>query len=98
MPTLTSIADPEFEIITAILAGDNSLELRVFTPHYVSVADENALTACLCRLMDQWSSSWKRYNPYSISFITLFIFILELLDFTLMILGRSLAVKKFNEA
>ena len=51
----------EFELITAILAGDNSLEMRVFTPHEINATEEGRLTTRLCKLMNNWNTHWKRY-------------------------------------
>ena len=49
-----------FELWTAILAGDNTLELRVFSIEEISVMDEQRLTSRLCRLMDIFHEDWRR--------------------------------------
>jgi len=48
----------QFELITAVLSGDNTLQLRVFSPAAVSVTDEVSLTARLCKLMDRYQHLW----------------------------------------
>ena len=61
----------DFDIITAILAGDKTMELRVFSPVGIAVSEEILLTARLCRLMDRYQLQWERYincnlhRPYS---------------------------------
>ena len=50
----------EFDLTTAVLAGDQALELRLFTPHLITTSQEKTLTSRLCRLMDTWNSDWKR--------------------------------------
>lgn len=49
------------ELLTAVLAGDRCLELRVFGDVDLSHSDEMCLTAGLCKLMDRNSEDWKRY-------------------------------------
>ena len=49
----------DFEIVTAVMAGDNHLELRVFSPEGVTVVEELVLTARLCKLMDRCQQKWR---------------------------------------
>ena len=49
----------DFEIVTAVMAGDNHLELRLFSPEGVTAAEELALTARLCKLMDRYQRKWR---------------------------------------
>ena len=48
------------EMVTAILAGDNTLELRVFSEQIVAAHQEVTLTKRLCRLMDLFQEDWQR--------------------------------------
>ena len=50
----------EFDIWTAVLAGSNSLELRVLSTESITVSDEQRLTRKLCRLMDIFGDDWRR--------------------------------------
>ena len=52
----------DFRIQTAVLSGDNTKELRVFTIQDLSVVAEKKLTRRLCRLMDRNVEKWKRYG------------------------------------
>ena len=47
---------------TAILAGDNTKEMRVFTTTDLSATLELQLTRRLCELMDRNDKYWKRYS------------------------------------
>lgn len=47
-----------FEIITAVIAGDKSLELRVLSPAEITVSEEQRLTTRLCKLMDRYQRKW----------------------------------------
>ena len=49
----------EYEIITAILAGDNTLELRVFTTVDIAVATELNMTQRLCILVNRYQRHWE---------------------------------------
>ena len=49
----------DFEIVTAVMAGDNHLELRVFSPEGIAVSEEVMLTARLCKLMDRYQRKWR---------------------------------------
>ena len=48
------------ELLTAVLAGDRTLEFRVFTEEEVSMQLEEKLTARLCSHMDHFQSRWYR--------------------------------------
>ena len=49
------------EMLTAVLAGERNLELRVFAEEdHLTVVEEKKLTARLCRLMDNQASTWRR--------------------------------------
>ena len=48
------------EIVTAILAGSRSLEVRVFMEAELLLAEEQMLTRRLCRLVDTYEDDWKR--------------------------------------
>ena len=50
-------------LFTAVLAGDNTLELRVLVDDafFRSPRNDTALSAGLCRLMDRFSRQWRRY-------------------------------------
>ena len=50
------------ELVTAILAGNRTLELRVFSSANVSTAVEHTLTKTLCKQMDRHAAIWKRYD------------------------------------
>ena len=50
----------EVEMVTAILAGDRTLELRVFCTDAGAFGKEKALTRALCRQMDQSGHAWHR--------------------------------------
>ena len=41
------------------MAGNNHLELRVFAPEGITVAEELVLTARLCKLMDRYQQKWR---------------------------------------
>ena len=49
---------------TAVLSGDHTLELRVFTTHSIPTAREIQLTAALCRQMNKSHLQWSRQVPY----------------------------------
>lgn len=49
------------DIVTAVLSGDRSLELRVFADEIVSLASEQLLTKRLCKLMDRHKGVWQRF-------------------------------------
>ena len=51
----------EICLITAVLTGDRTLELRVFGMEYLTVREENRLTDCLCRLVSRYRTPWRRY-------------------------------------
>ena len=51
-----------FDLWTAVLAGDNTLELRVFSTDDITTAEEQRLTSRLCRLMDLFQEDWRRYK------------------------------------
>ena len=46
------------ELLTAILAGDRTLELRIFVDQEITDDLEERLTARLCRLMDNKQTEW----------------------------------------
>ena len=49
----------EYEIVTAILAGDNTLELRVFATVDIAVAIELDMTQHLCTLVNRYQRHWE---------------------------------------
>ena len=49
----------EFEIQTAVLAGDNTLEMRVFSTSNIAVSTEVMLTQQLCALMNKYQRHWE---------------------------------------
>ena len=53
------VMNSTFELITAILAGSNSLELRIFAPDEMPSETEQPLTRRLCRLMDIFYNDWR---------------------------------------
>ena len=57
---LISFLREEFDMLTAIIAGDKTLQLRVFSPVGISTAEELLLTARLCKLMDRYQDQWTR--------------------------------------
>ena len=50
----------QMELLTAVLSGARTLELRVFTEADLPVADEKRLNKRLCRLVDRFDQSWLR--------------------------------------
>ena len=48
------------EMLTAVIAGDRSFELRVFLEGTMSSEHEIVLTRRLCRLMNVFQDDWKR--------------------------------------
>ena len=50
------------ELLTAVLSGARTLELRVFTEADLPPACEQRLTKRLCRLVDRFDQSWLRYK------------------------------------
>ena len=48
-----------FEILTAVMAGNNHLELRVFSLKGIPVSDEVRLNVRLCKLMDRYQRKWR---------------------------------------
>ena len=50
----------EAELLTAVLAGDRTLELRLFGLKEMDEVQESRLTASLCRLMTRNQKTWKR--------------------------------------
>ena len=50
------------ELVTAVLAGDRSLELRVFSMIDITVAEEQRMTRQLCSQMDLNAAVWRRYD------------------------------------
>ena len=48
-------------LITAVLAGDRTLELRIFGMKEITDEEETELTASLCRLMTRNKKAWSRY-------------------------------------
>lgn len=51
----------EFILQTAILSGDHTLELRVFSTVDISVATEIKLTQKLCSAMNQYQRHWEEW-------------------------------------
>ena len=49
-----------FELVTAVLAGDNTLQLRVFSTATICVSEEQLLTRRLCKLMNRHQVGWSR--------------------------------------
>ena len=52
--------DNPMEMVTAVLAGNNALELRLFAEEAVPAQIEQTLTRRLCRLMDAFQEDWRR--------------------------------------
>ena len=52
----------EFTILTAVISGDRTVELRVFSPCAVSIPAEQRLTRRFCRLMDRDQLQLRRYS------------------------------------
>ena len=50
----------DFDILTAVISGDKTFQLRVFSPVGISVAEEVLLTARLCKLMDRYQRQWEK--------------------------------------
>ena len=50
----------EAELLTAVLAGDRTMEVRIFGTEDITEEDEKELTGKLCRLMSANKSYWKR--------------------------------------
>ena len=51
----------DYLLQTAILSGDNTKELRVFTLLDLTLQEEQQLTRYLCWLMNRQVSEWKKY-------------------------------------
>ena len=49
----------EFVMQTAILAGDNTPELRVFASEDISVSTEICMTQQLCGAMNKYQHHWE---------------------------------------
>ena len=49
----------EYILQTAILAGDNTMELRVFSTVDVSATTELVLTQRLCSMMNKYQRHWE---------------------------------------
>ena len=47
-------------MITAVMAGDRSFELRVFIEGSMSPEHEQVLTRRLCRLVNVFHEDWKK--------------------------------------
>ena len=50
----------EFVMQTAVLAGDNTLELRVFSTKDISASTEIMLTQHLCGAMNKFQRHWEK--------------------------------------
>ena len=49
------------ELLTAVLSGSRTLEVRVFSDFdYLTVEEEQSLTARLCLLTDRYSEQWRQ--------------------------------------
>ena len=48
------------ELVTAVLAGNNTLELRLFSGVSLECHRELVLNRRLCRLMDLFHEDWRR--------------------------------------
>ena len=57
----------EADLITAVLAGDRTLEMRLFGLKEIDEVQESRLTASLCRLMTRNQRTWKRYGIFDLS-------------------------------
>ena len=51
----------KMEMLTAVMAGDRSFELRVFLEGSMSPDHETVLTRRLCRLVNTFHEDWKRW-------------------------------------
>ena len=49
----------EFVLQTAVLAGDSTLELRVFASEDIPVSTEMVLTQQLCGAMNKYQRHWE---------------------------------------
>ena len=58
--TCSDMLTEEFDLITAVLAGSNTLELRLFAPEEILDVQEQVLTDRLCRSMDRFHDEWRR--------------------------------------
>ena len=65
------------ELVTAVISGDRSLELRLFAGEFLSVQEELTLTHGLCQLMNRAESSWKRLSTLVYYVVSLFSFQIE---------------------
>ena len=52
------------ELLTSVISGNRSLEIRVFAEEFLSVQEEQILTRGLCRLMNRAYATWKRYKKF----------------------------------
>ena len=60
MVYIYSMDSKEFELVTAVMAGTKTLELRVLSTTQPTDDQESCLTRRLCRLMDSYASDWRR--------------------------------------
>ena len=52
--------EDNFHLLSAVLAGDNTLEMRVLSPYDITITEEMALNRLMCRLMDSQDTCWKK--------------------------------------
>ena len=64
----------EIGLTTAVMAGDRTLELRLFCLEELTEASEGRLTRELCSLMTRYKSAWIRYYLVPCLGITLVFF------------------------
>ena len=48
------------ELITAVISGDRTFQIRVFAGEFLTVAEETQLTARLCKLVDRFGDEWSK--------------------------------------
>ena len=49
----------DMELVTAVLSGTRTLEIRIFSTIDVSMGTEKTITRRLCRAMDLFDSKWQ---------------------------------------
>ena len=53
-----STEEMDFVMQTAVLSGDHTKEIRIFSIMDISVQEEIVLTQQLCRLMNKYQAHW----------------------------------------
>ena len=51
---------PLMELLTAVISGDRTFQVRVFAGEFLTVTEEVQLTSRLCNLVDRFGDQWAR--------------------------------------